>query len=55
MDHAHLCGTLHLRGGQWLPLHVVAVSLSSPLHHTLPGPPFLIALASALATLFPFL
>lgn len=30
MDHAHLCGALHLRGGQWLPLHVVAVSLSPP-------------------------
>lgn len=31
MDHAHLCGALHLRGSQWLPLHVVAVSLSSPV------------------------
>lgn len=30
MDHAHLRGTVHLWGGQWLPLHVVAVSLCSP-------------------------
>lgn len=30
MDHAHLCGAVHLRGSQWLPLHVVAVSLSAP-------------------------
>lgn len=30
MDHAHLCGALHLWGSQWLPLHIVAVSLSPP-------------------------
>lgn len=50
MDHAHLCGTLHLRGGQWLPLHVVAVSLSSPIPPD--GPSFLLIPASVVAVLF---
>lgn len=49
MDHAHLCGALHLRGGQWLPLHIVAVSLSSPVPPH--GPPFL--LIPAFVFLFP--
>lgn len=47
MDHAHLCGALHLRGGQWLPLHVVAVSLSSPFPPC--GPTFVLILAFLLA------
>lgn len=51
MDHAHLCGALHLRGGQWLPLHIVAVSLSSPVPPH--GPPFLLIPAFVFVFLFP--
>lgn len=53
MDHAHLCGALNLRGGQWLPLHVVAVSLSSPFPPR--GPPFVLVLAFWLLALVPVL
>lgn len=53
MDHADLCGALYLRGGQWLPLHVVAVSLSSPFPPC--GPPFVLILAFWLLALVPVL
>lgn len=34
MDHVHFSGTVHLWGGQWISLHIVAVSLPSPSHNT---------------------
>lgn len=36
MDHADLCGSLHLRGGQRLPLHIIAVSLLPSFCPTFP-------------------
>lgn len=31
-NHAHLCGTVHVRGHQWLPLYLLQVCLGNSCH-----------------------